>query len=397
MDNKVVISIFLFLHLCIVNISLSQNIDTDQASLDNLEDISYKEVERYSQREIIEKVSKRIFTDSNTTLDLLCIKFSNNLCPKSLSHLLNTYFETENEDIRSQLTHLIFYAHTTNQKEILLQAHNDPRVNNENNHSFFFSTLHPLTDAPNEKIINSILKFMSDQKIVDGDPYALKKLEGIKVTKPFYDILDLKSPYLNSFLGFQIALAVTMGHDSPENTVRIKKILNFAGQQPPKKSVACESLTYLLSGAFYAMTQLGRPINIEAYENADRNKFTPTDTEWNNKFEKQIQTWDVGLNNPKRIKELSQVNAQNNITYEIENAKSRYAISNETSLNSRGFVQVKFEDIKLEISGINGTEYQSLSEMEKTAGREILSLGTYPTEENSFQGDPIVWGKIINK
>jgi hypothetical protein len=202
----------------------------------------------------------------------------------------------------------------------------------------------------------------------------------------------LNSPYLDSPLPFQIALGRAMTKDSTENTERIKRVLNHVLQSP--NSPACQAFGYLLSGAFYGMTQLKAPINIEAYDIIDNKKTVALDTDWDRKFKEKLEVWDREINNPKRINRIEEIETQSILEHEIEGAKSRYAIKNEENLE--GAVKVKFEDIKNYLSEFRGKEYKSIEDLEKEAGRKISSLGTYPTEENTFEGKPMEWGEPIN-
>jgi hypothetical protein len=183
-----------------------------------------------------------------------------------------------------------------------------------------------------------------------------------------------------------------MSIDSPKNTERIKRVLNYSIQTPDSET--CQGFAYLLSWAHYDMIQLKKPINIEAYEISDTKNTSPLNTNWDKKFKEKLEIWDQAVNNPKRIKTLEAEQNQSILEHEIEGAKSRYAINNEENLD--GSVKVKFEDIRNYLSEFRGKEYKSLEELEQEARRKISTLGTYPTEENSFEGNPMEWGDPIN-
>jgi hypothetical protein len=365
-----------------------------QNNPDPLQEITYQNIKNYNTKEIINIISNKIFSGADKIdLDQLGISFSKQLSKESLSDLLDAYFNEQNPNIKHQLGLLVLHTYDNSNKEILKESYNDPRVKSEEGHEFFFVTLFPILKNANNRDINSVLQFISEQKIVDGGTYALQGFNDIQEDSLLNAILDMDSPYLESPLTFQIALGKAMGTDSTENTERIKRILNHALQSP--NSPVCQGLVYLLLGAFYDMTQLKRPINIEAYDIIEDKKTLALNTDWDKKFKEKLEIWDREINNPQRVKKIKEIENQSILEVEIEGAKSRYAIRNEKKLN--GTIEVKFEDIRNYLSEFRGTDYKSIADLEKEAGRKISSLGTYPTEENTFEGKPIEWGEPLNQ
>jgi len=366
---------------------------TDEGS-ESLEGPSLQEISSLSQQDIIKEVSKRIFSEEEKMdLDQMGIHFGKQLSKNSLDELLNAYFNETDSNIKGQLRLLIFHVYDPAKKEILKEAYKDPRVKGEEEHKFFFMTLYPILESPTDQDLNPILQFLSEQRIVDGDPYALQKVENIKDTSLLDSILDMNSPHLDSPLAFQIALGQAMSINSPENTKRIKRVLNHVLQN--QDSITCQNFAYMLSGAYYDMIQTKAPLNLEAYGEMDNNETCPLNTKWDKKFKENLMIWDEATNDPKRLKKIDEIQSQSTIESEVEGAKSRYAINNEENLD--GTVKVKFEDIKTYLSEFRGKEYNSIKDLEKEARRKIKSLGTYPTEENTFEGAPMEWGESLVK
>jgi hypothetical protein len=252
----------------------------------------------------------------------------------------------------------------------------------------------------NKNLIEAMLNYMSKWKLNTSNLTAYEPIVNTKHTDVMSMILKLESKYLDSLDTFLIALehANNLGEEACKEIINI--ILRI--KQRVDEDKTNDRVKALIESTLSKFSQISPEGEDPKIGFGDQSLWMCGDLKrWDKGFDHYLSKWRATIADPEYIEYVENKYRRNSIAMQIGIAKANFGADNEEEIE--GEREVKLNEIRpyLFETRIQYEDFpayiEDLKMLERLSGYEIVSLGTYDSPDNEFNGDPVNWGKAIER